>query len=102
MEIKNPVIQTHNLSKAYGDFQALKSLDLNVPENSIVGFLGPNGAGKSTTIKLLLGLSRPTAGSGTIFGLDIENQKQDIRRRVGYLTQNPLIFWMMCNASVIA
>ncbi len=102
MGIKNPVIQTHKLSKAYGDFQALKSLDLNVPENSNVGFLGPNGAGKSTTIKLLLGLSRPTAGSGTIFGLDIENQNQDICRRVGYLAQNPLIFWMMCNESVIA
>ena len=89
MEIKNPVIQTNELSKTYGEFQALQSLDLNVPENSIVGFLGPNGAGKSTTIKLLLGLTRPTSGSGSIFGLDIEKQNQDIRRRVGYLAQNP-------------
>lgn len=92
MEIKNPVIQTNKLSKAYGDFQALKSLDLHVPANSIVGFLGPNGAGKSTTIKLLLGLSRPTAGSGSIFGMDIEKENQDIRRRVGYLAQNPRFY----------
>lgn len=83
------VIQTQNLSKSYGDFQALKSLNLDVPANSIVGFLGPNGAGKSTTIKLLLGLTKPTAGSGTIFGMDIVKENQDIRRRVGYLAQNP-------------
>ncbi|MBE0686562.1 MAG: ABC transporter ATP-binding protein, partial [Anaerolineaceae bacterium] len=83
------VIQTQNLSKNYGNFQALQSLNLNVPANSIVGFLGPNGAGKSTTIKLLLGLTKPTDGSGTIFGMDIVKENQDIRRRVGYLAQNP-------------
>lgn len=92
MEINNPVIQTNKLSKTYGDFQALKSLDLNVPANSIVGFLGPNGAGKSTTIKLLLGLSKPTAGTGSIFGMDIEKENQDIRRRVGFLAQNPRFY----------
>ena len=92
MEINNSVIQTNKLSKSFGNFQALKSLDLNVPANSIVGFLGPNGAGKSTTIKLLLGLSKPTAGSGTIFGMDIEKQNQDIRRQVGYLAQNPRFY----------
>jgi ABC-2 type transport system ATP-binding protein len=86
------VIQTQNLSNNYGNFQALKSLNLNVPANSIVGFLGPNGAGKSTTIKLLLGLTKPTSGSGTIIGMDIVNDNQDIRRRVGYLAQNPKIF----------
>jgi ABC-2 type transport system ATP-binding protein len=89
MDQTNAVIQTQNLSKSYGSFHALKSLNLSVPANSIVGFLGPNGAGKSTTIKLLLGLTKPTAGSGTIFGLDVVNENQDIRRRVGYLAQNP-------------
>ena len=77
MDQTNSVIQTQNLSKSYGSFHALKSLNLSVPANSIVGFLGPNGAGKSTTIKLLLGLTKPTAGSGTIFGLDIVNENQD-------------------------
>lgn len=89
MSLVQSVIQTQNLSKNYGKFQVLKSLNLNVPANSIVGFLGPNGAGKSTTIKLLLGLTKPSAGSGTIFGKDIVNENQDIRRRVGYLAQNP-------------
>ncbi len=92
MKINHPVIKTNQLSKTYGNFQALKSLDLNVPANSIVGFLGPNGAGKSTTIKCLLGLSKPTSGSGTIFGMDIEKENQDIRRRVGYLAQNPSFY----------
>ncbi|MEA3454448.1 MAG: ATP-binding cassette domain-containing protein, partial [Candidatus Caldatribacteriota bacterium] len=62
------VINTQGLSKNYNGVQAVKSLDLKVPKNSIFGFLGPNGAGKTTAIKLLLGLTRPTSGSGSIFG----------------------------------
>jgi ABC-type multidrug transport system ATPase subunit len=57
------VIETHNLSKAYKEVQALKDLNLTVKQHSIFGFLGPNGAGKTTTIKRLLGLARPTGGS---------------------------------------
>jgi ABC-2 type transport system ATP-binding protein len=83
------VIETDGLSKAYKSFEALKSLDLKVHQNSIFGFLGPNGAGKTTTIKLLLGLIRPTAGSATVFGMDSINQSVDIRARVGYLPQEP-------------
>lgn len=86
------VIQTLDLSKSYGVNQVLKPINLTIPSNSIVGFLGPNGAGKSTTIKLLLGLAKPTGGSGTIFGLDIVKDSQDIRRRVGYLAQNPQFY----------
>jgi len=83
------VIQTEGLSKAYKGVQALKPLDLQVREHSICGFLGPNGAGKSTTIKLLLGLSRPTGGSASVFGLDISRDSAAIRQRVGYLAQEP-------------
>jgi ABC-2 type transport system ATP-binding protein len=86
------VIHTKCLSKSFGEIQALKSLDLEVPKNSIVGFLGPNGAGKTTTIRLLLGLNRPTAGSGTIFGLDIIKDNLEIRRRIGYLAQSPRFY----------
>ncbi len=90
MESQNqPVIQTFGLSKTYPKVQALKSLDLKVSQNSIFGFLGPNGAGKTTAIRLLLGLSRPTSGTGTIFGLDIARQSVEIRQRVGYLAQDP-------------
>jgi ABC-2 type transport system ATP-binding protein len=84
-----PVIETHGLAKTYKGVQALQPLDLRVQQNSICGFLGPNGAGKSTTIKLLLGLSRPSAGSGRVFGKDIEKDSDEIRRRVGYLSQDP-------------
>jgi ABC-2 type transport system ATP-binding protein len=83
------VIQTHGLSKAFGQVHALKSLDLRVPRHSIFGFLGPNGAGKTTTMKLLLGLIRPTSGGGTVFGQDIVRDGLAIRSRVGYLPQQP-------------
>src|SRR5512136_1709924 len=85
----SPVIETHGLSKAYNGTQALKPLDLQVQPNSICGFLGPNGAGKTTTIKLLLGLARPTGGSARVFGKDIEKENDLIRRKVGYLSQDP-------------
>lgn len=88
----NLVIETHNLSKSYKGMQALKNLNLTVKEHSIFGFLGPNGAGKTTTIKLLLGQVRPTGGSAQIFGLDIQSQSIAIRKRIGYLAQDPRFY----------
>jgi ABC-2 type transport system ATP-binding protein len=84
-----PIIKVQNLGKAFGEVQALRGVDLQVPRNSIFGFLGPNGAGKTTTMKILLGLARPTSGSGTIFGLDIQHESVAIRERIGYLPQQP-------------
>jgi ABC-2 type transport system ATP-binding protein len=84
-----PVIDTHGLTKTYKGVEALKPLDLQVQKNSICGFLGPNGAGKTTTIKLLLGLARPTGGSAFVFGKDIKKENDQIRRKVGYLSQDP-------------
>jgi len=89
------VIETQGLSKSFGDTEALKSLNLKVPKNSIFGFLGPNGAGKTTTIKLLLGLIRPTAGGATVFGHDITGNSIDVRKRVGYLAQVPSYYMHM-------
>jgi len=83
------VIQTHDLSKTYDGIIALQSLNMKVAPHSIFGFLGPNGAGKSTTIKLLLGLARPTSGSASIFGMDIARDSAEIRNRIGYLAQDP-------------
>jgi ABC-2 type transport system ATP-binding protein len=88
MNANDLVISTQGLSKSFGEVQALKSLDLRVPQKSIFGFLGPNGAGKTTTIKLLLGLIRPTSGSGQIFGKDIVKDSVDIRANIGYLPQD--------------
>jgi len=90
-----PVIETRGLTKTYKGVQALKSLDLQVHQNSIFGFLGPNGAGKTTTIKLFLGLIHPTAGSATVFGMDSVNQSVDIRARIGYLPQEPHFYEYM-------
>ena len=92
MDPHDLVISTQNLGKSYNGVQALKSLDLKVPKNSIFGFLGPNGAGKTTAIKLLLGLTRPTSGGGAIFGQDIVQDSVEIRKRIGYLAQDPRFY----------
>ena len=92
---KEFVIQTRELGKSYKTVHALKPLNLSVRSNSIFGFLGPNGAGKTTTIKLLLGLIHPTNGGGSIFGHDIVEDSIAIRRRVGYLPQEPRFYEYM-------
>jgi ABC-2 type transport system ATP-binding protein len=88
MNTNDLVINTQGLSKSFGEVHALKSLDLRVPQKSIFAFLGPNGSGKTTTIKLMLGLLKPTSGSGTIFGKDIVRDSVDIRANIGYLPQD--------------
>lgn len=86
-------IETQALAKEYRlgfrgrRVQALRGLDLQVPQGEILGLLGPNGAGKSTTIKLLLNLIRPSSGSARLFGL--APAEAEARRRVGYLPENP-------------
>lgn len=89
------MITTNGLTKTFGSIAALQALDLKVPRHSIVGFLGPNGAGKTTAIKLLLGLSRPTSGKATVFGLDSVEESTAIRSRIGYLAQDPRFYTSM-------
>jgi ABC-2 type transport system ATP-binding protein len=102
MNPSNPlVIETHNLSKTYKGVQALKDLNLAVRQHSIFGFLGPNGAGKTTAIKLLLGLARPTAGSARVFGHDIQRESVSIRKRVGYLAQDPRYYEYMTARQIL-
>ena len=62
------IITTHQLSKQYGERYSVKSINLEVPEQGVYGFLGPNGAGKSTTLKMILGLVKPTSGEIQVFG----------------------------------
>ncbi len=78
-------IRTVGLSKSYGAVHALTNLDLEVAPGDVVGCLGPNAAGKTTTIRLLLGLARPTAGRAEIFGLDVERHAADTHRRLSYV-----------------
>jgi ABC-2 type transport system ATP-binding protein len=81
-----PAIEAVGLSKTYrGGVEALVGLDLRVQHGEVLGFLGPNGAGKSTTIRLLLDLIRPTAGTATLLGLDSRTAGIEARRRIGYV-----------------
>jgi ABC-2 type transport system ATP-binding protein len=94
-------IETNGLSKQYGRIQALADLDLRVPRNTIFGFLGPNGAGKSTTIKLLLGLIKPTAGRANVLGYDVIDESLAVRERIGYLAQHPRFYPYMTVQEVL-
>jgi ABC-2 type transport system ATP-binding protein len=79
-------IETVRLSKSYGtSVEALVELDLRVANGEVFGYLGPNGAGKSTTIRLLLGLIRPTGGTANVFGIDTWRRSVEAHARVGYL-----------------
>lgn len=84
------IIETHDLCKQYGNVLRVAHLDLDVPEGSVYGFLGPNGAGKSTTLKMLLGLVRPTAGSIRVLGKNMDGKNRlAVLRQVGSLIESP-------------
>jgi ABC-2 type transport system ATP-binding protein len=85
--VSAPGILTEGLTKRFGDFTAVDSVDLRVEQGEVFGFLGPNGCGKSTTIRMLCGLIRPTEGRATVAGLDAATQAERIRERVGYVGQ---------------
>jgi ABC-2 type transport system ATP-binding protein len=93
-----PAIVIEGLTKRYGGSAGVLALDdlrLAVPAGSVFGLLGPNGAGKTTALRLLVGLTRPTAGSATVDGLRTPGDMLEIRRRLGYLEQNPRGYgWM--------
>ncbi len=83
------VIETAGLTKRYRDLVAVNELNLKVEEGEIFGFLGPNGAGKTTTILMLLGLTEPTEGHASVCGFDPTRQPLEVKKRVGYLPENP-------------
>ena len=80
-------VETVELVKRFGDFTAVDGVSFTVQRGEIFGFLGPNGAGKTTTMRLLMGLIEPTAGSATVLGFDVIKQTEEIRRRIGYMSQ---------------
>jgi len=75
------------LTKEFGDFTAVDHVSFDIRTGEIFGFLGPNGSGKTTTIRMLLGLLRPTEGGGTVLGFDIVKESEEIRKRIGYMSQ---------------
>ncbi|MGB9596536.1 MAG: ATP-binding cassette domain-containing protein [Candidatus Poribacteria bacterium] len=80
-------IEVINLTKTFGNFIAVDSINFQVRKGEIFGFLGPNGAGKSTTIRMLCGVLKPTSGTGKVAGLDIKTESEKIKKRIGYMSQ---------------
>ena len=80
-------VKVRGLTKWFGNFVAVDSIDLTIRKGEIFGFLGPNGAGKSTTIKMLCGLLLPTKGEGSVGGFDVAKQSEEIKASIGYMSQ---------------
>lgn len=87
-----PVIYVENLTRRFGDFVAVDHINFEVNEGEVVGYLGPNGSGKTTTIRMLLGLLAPTEGEATVLGYDVHRQSEEVRARVGYMSQKFAIY----------
>ena len=88
----DPVISVQNLTRRFGDFVAVDHINFEVQAGQIVGYLGPNGSGKTTTIRMLLGLLKPSDGKATVLGYDVFKQSEEIRARVGYMSQKFAIY----------
>ena len=88
----NYAIMTNDLSKNYGNTQAVKNLNLNVPYGIIYGLLGPNGAGKTTTVKMLNSMIEPSSGDAKVMNFDIITQKKDVKLNCGYLSESPSLY----------
>ncbi len=85
-------IRARGLTKRFGDLVAVNNLDLDVPRAAIYGFLGPNGSGKSTVIRMLCGLLTPTEGSADVLGLKVSDNANQLKPRIGYMTQKFSLF----------
>ncbi len=95
------IVETHGLHKSYGEFSALRDMDLRVCAGEIFAFLGPNGAGKTTTIRMLMGILQPTSGAAFIDGLDCFAARVAVKRRVGYLPDDPVFYNYLRGSEII-
>ena len=96
-----PLVEIENLSKRYGNFEAVSDLSLQVGAGELFALLGPNGAGKTTTIRMLMGILQPSAGSARIGGLDCFGDRVDVMRLVGYLPDEPIFYDYLRGGEII-
>jgi ABC-2 type transport system ATP-binding protein len=82
-----PIISINNLTRRFGDFLAVDHITFDVEPGQVIGYLGPNGSGKTTTIRMLLGLLRPSEGTAQVIGFDAARQSEQVRARTGYMSQ---------------
>ncbi len=87
-----PLIEVNDLTKKYGDRYAIKNINFSISAGEVIGLLGPNGAGKSTTMKILSGLLSPTKGVAKICGYDVFENPIEVKKRIGYLPENPPLY----------
>jgi len=85
-------IETHKLTRRFGNLVAVDNLSLSIPEGTVFGFLGPNGAGKTTTVRMLAALIAPTSGTANVIGHELGTDNRSIRRSVGILTETPGLY----------
>src|SRR5215475_12079222 len=86
------MIEVANLSKRYGDLTAVQDVSFTAAPGEILGFLGPNGAGKTTTLRVITGFLPATSGTVRVCGFDVFEQSAEVRRRIGYLPENPPLY----------
>jgi ABC-2 type transport system ATP-binding protein len=101
MTSEAPAIRTLGLTKQYGDTTALSDVDLTVSRGEIYGYLGPNGSGKTTTIRMLLGLHRPTSGTAEIFGIDATHDPVTAHRHLAYVAGEPMLWPSLTGAETL-
>ena len=86
------MLEVRNLTKRYGDIVAVRDVSFTAEQGQILGFLGPNGAGKTTTMRILTGFLPATSGTAKVAGFDVFTESAEVRRRIGYLPENPPLY----------
>src|SRR5438132_10815191 len=95
------MIKLTNLTKRYGTFTAVNSINLEVPRGELFGFLGPNGAGKTTTLRIIAGILRPTSGMVEIAGIDIAADPIAARAKLAFIPDRPFIYEKLTGAEFL-
>lgn len=95
------MVEVSGVTKYYGDLRAVQEVSFTAQRGEILGFLGPNGAGKTTTMRIITGFMPATEGTVRVEGFDVESQSQEVRKRIGYLPENPPVYPYMTVASYL-